>query len=81
MPNETALPEGRPKSSAGQALFIHAVAGFVQHAEERGGEIALVIAGGQAHVARAERGAERMGGGVDAPGVEIEADGRGDLAR
>ena len=55
------------------------MAGLVQHAEERGGEIRLVVTGGQAHVARAERGAEWMGGGVDAAGVEIKADGRGDF--
>jgi hypothetical protein len=54
----------------GQSLFIHAVAGLVQHTEERGGEIRLVVAGGEPHIARAERGAERMGGGVDAAGLK-----------
>ena len=80
MPSETAVPDGQSEVVGGQALFVDPVAGLVQHAEERGGEVVLVVAGGEADVARAEPGAERMGGGVDAAGVEIEADRLGDLA-
>ncbi len=42
-------------------------------AEERTGKVALVVAGGQPAIVRAHLGAEGMHGGVDAPGLEIEA--------
>lgn len=60
----------------GQPLFIQTVAGLVEHAEERRGEIRLHVARRQPHVPRPESGAKRMRRGVDATGVEIEADRR-----
>ena len=52
-----------------QSLIVESVAGFVQHAVERLGEAAFIIARGQAAVAGAEAAAEGMRGGVDAPGL------------
>jgi hypothetical protein len=57
---------GRAEILHGQPLLVHAVAGFVQNAVERLDEIRFVVAGGQPAIARAERGAKRVGGGVNA---------------
>ena len=64
----------------GQTLLVEAVSGFVEDAEEGGGEVVFVVAGGEADVAGAKGGAEGMGGGVDPAFREIEADGFGDFA-
>ena len=63
-----------------QPLFIQAVAGLVHHAVERLRKIPLVVARGQPAIARTERLAERMRGGVHPSGLEVEADRFRDLA-
>ena len=70
---------GQAEIRDGQALFVHAVTAFMQHAEKRGGEIRFVITGGHAHVPRPKCGAKRMSARIDAPGLEIKSDRRGDL--
>ena len=64
----------------GQALFVETVAGFVQNAEEGGGEVVLVVTGGETDIAWPERGAEGMGRGIDATLGEIKTDGLSDFA-
>jgi hypothetical protein len=56
----------------GQVLLVLGVAGLVQHAHERLGEVGLVVAGGDAHVAR-DAAAEGVVAGVQAAVVEVEA--------
>jgi len=51
----------------------------VQHAHEGDGEVVLVVAGGDAHVV-GHAAAEGMQRGVEAPVLEVEADGRHQLA-
>src|SRR5437867_2763300 len=60
----------------GQALFVDAVARFVQDAEEAFGEMPRVVARGQAYVAGAGGAAKGVRGDVEPAGGEIEADGR-----
>ena len=62
----------------GEPLLIHPVPGFMKHTEERRSKIRFHIPRGEADLARPERGAERVRGGVDAAGFEIEADLGGD---
>ena len=57
-----------------ETLVVETVAGFVHDAEERGAEIGFVVACREAGVAGAEVGAEGMGDGVDATGLEVESD-------
>ena len=64
---------------ARQPLLVHAVARLVQDAEERVAEVALVVARGDAHVARPGAAAERVGRHVEPARVVVEADRRGDL--
>lgn len=74
------LAGGEVEVGGGEALFVEAVAGLVHDAEERGGEVVFIIAGGEADVGGAEGGAEGVGGGVDATAFEVEAEGFGDFA-
>src|SRR5688572_24895249 len=63
-----------------QPLVVESVTRLVKHAVERLREIALIVARGQARVARPEAGAKRVRRGVDASGIEVKADGLGDFA-
>src|SRR5690349_16769989 len=63
-----------------EPLLVETVAGLVQNSIKGLCEILLVVARRQAAVGRAQRGAERVGCGVNAAGVEAEADGGGNLA-
>src|SRR5690348_3633200 len=60
-----------------EALFVEAVADFMQDAEERVAKLVRLVARGEPAVARPDAGAERMGRGVEPPALEVEADGRG----
>ena len=60
MPSDTASPSGRPNCSARQPLLVEPVARLVQDAEEGRVEELLVVAGGDAAIVRAQRGAEGM---------------------
>ena len=56
------------------------MAGFMENAIKRSGEILLVVSRGQAGVARAEARTKRVGRGVDPAGGEVESDCLRDLA-
>ncbi len=71
--------DGRAEVGGVEALGVEPVAGLVHRAGERVGEIFEVVAGGEPAIARAHLGAERMHRGVDAAGLEVEANGLGDL--
>ena len=62
-----------------EVLVVESVAAFVQDPIQRAGEIALVVARGEARVFWTEPRAERMRRGVNAACLEIEAEGGGDL--
>ena len=57
----------------GQAGLVERVAGLVQHAHQRAGEIRLVVARGDAHVVGGAAG-EGMGRDVEAAVMKVEAD-------
>jgi hypothetical protein len=57
-----------------EVLLVHRVPGLVEHAEERLVEELGVVPGGDAAVARAEPGAERVRGGVQPAAAEVEPD-------
>ena len=61
-------PSGR------QAAFVERVAGLVEHAHQRLGKIALVIARGDAHIV-GHTAAEGVQGDVEATVVEVESHG------
>ena len=65
---------------SGKALFVESVSGFVHDPEKGGGEIVVFVSGGEANVRRAESGAERVRGGVDAALLKIKAEGLRDFA-
>src|SRR5437868_4008725 len=69
------LAERRPLVRRVDALLVEAVPGLVHAPEERAAEVALLVARGEAHVARRERGAERVRGHVEPPRLEVEAHG------
>ena len=69
------LAERPMRPFAGQVLLVERVAGFVQHAHQRGEEFAGAIARGDAHVGR-HAAAEGMVRDREAAMGEVEADGR-----
>ncbi len=62
-----------------EPLLVESVAGLVKHAEEAAGRVVAQIPGGKPGVSRGQSGAERMGGGVDPTGLEVESDRLGDF--
>ncbi len=63
-----------------QALFVDAVARFMQRAKERAGEEVRLVASQNPAIRWAERGAKRMGGNIQSSRVEIETNLSGGLA-
>jgi len=63
----------RPLVRRRQALLVQAVPPFVHQSEEGGIEEGFVVAHGQPHIVRRERGAERVRGDVEPAGLEVEA--------
>src|SRR5579875_4074054 len=61
----------------GQSLFVNAVAGFMEDAEERFAEMVRIIARGDAAIAGTDAAAKGMRGHVESAGVEVEADSSG----
>ena len=62
---------GLAEPIAGAALFVQRMAAFVQHAHEGGGEIRLVVTGGDPHVVGGAA-AERMGADVEPSARRVE---------
>jgi len=68
------LAEGRAELRFRKTLVVETVASLVQNPVKRDHEVAFVVAGGHAGIARAEAGAEGVGAGVEAACVGIESD-------
>jgi hypothetical protein len=66
------LPHRLAAPVLGTALLVEGMPGLVQDAHEGADEIALVVAGGDPHVARGSA-AERVQAHVEAPAAEVEA--------
>ena len=66
-----ASPTGWPVHGARQARLVEGVAGLVQDAHQRGGDVVLAVAGGDADVGR-RAAAERMGALVEPAALEVE---------
>lgn len=71
------LAEGRAEVGGVEALFVDAVAGFVEDAEKALVEFAEGVTRGQSTIAGAHAAAEGMRRDIEPTGGEIEADGGG----
>jgi hypothetical protein len=68
------LAKGRAELGFWETLIVETMASLVKDTVEGDHEVAFVVAGGHAGIARAEAGAEGVGTGVEASCASVEAD-------
>jgi len=68
------LAKGRAELGFGETLVVETVASLVKDPVEGDHEVAFVVAGGHAGIARAEARAEGVGTGVEATCGDVETD-------